>query len=435
MLAKCSRTRDVYCEMLPSEHQSVVESPSSRPSAPSKWICARWALAAVALFVLWQFLTVHYNRGGNWTALFLTGKKMPMPPDLEPETYMFPGRGFDGEMYRYVAHDVLRQRSYSRYLDVPTQRYRRILVPALAYFLVAGYQPWIDGSYIAVVAFFAFLGAYWLARWAVLNGSHPGWALGFLAVPATVVSMDRMTVDIALAAFTIAFAIYLKEGPAWKLFVVLLLACLVRETGLLLVAAVGLFELVHRRFSRAALWSAATVPMLIWYWLTRGLYVERTHFEGAKLYATRLGAPKWFGTKIGLGVFYEIFHPPRYPLSPLLNTLARAGDSVAMIGVLLAAILAVVLFVRSRPKNALVIAGVLFTLLVLLLTAPLYWRDVNGYARVLSPLVILVALPSIAGESGVAVPLWLGVLPGVLVTLRVAVQFTSEAVGVLRGLF
>ena len=47
--------------------------------------------------------------------------------------------------------------------------------------------------------------------------------------------MDRMTVDVALAALTVAFAVYWKTGSWWKLFIVLVLACLVRETGLLLV--------------------------------------------------------------------------------------------------------------------------------------------------------------------------------------------------------
>ena len=112
--------------------------------------------------------------------LFLTGQDFTMPPDLAPGTYRFPGTGFDGEMYRYVAHDPSGQRGYARYMDGPAQRYHRILVPALAYLLVAGRQPWIDASYIAVVALFVFLGAYWLSRWAVLAGVHPAWALAFL---------------------------------------------------------------------------------------------------------------------------------------------------------------------------------------------------------------------------------------------------------------
>ena len=36
---------------------------------------------------------VGFNYGGNWTALFCTGEKVPVPPQLEAEgIYLFPGR-------------------------------------------------------------------------------------------------------------------------------------------------------------------------------------------------------------------------------------------------------------------------------------------------------------------------------------------------------
>jgi hypothetical protein len=392
-------------------------------------IPAGWALAAMLVFLLWQFLTVHYNRGGNWTALFLTGQDFTVPPELKPGTYLFPGKGYDGEMYRYVAHDVLRERGYERYIDGPAQRYRRLLIPALAYLLAGGYQPWIDASYIAVVALFVFLGSYWLSRWAVLSGAHPAWALGFLATPAAVISMDRMTVDVALAAFTVGFAVYLQDDSRWKLFVVLLLACLVRETGLLLVGGMWLFDLARRQFARVALWTLAALPMLAWYWFIRGTFTEKTRF----------GAPTWFANKWGLGLIQRMFEPPRYPLPPFMETVARGADSLALLGILLAAILAIVFFFRSHPKDPLVISGVLYTLLVFALTNRRYWNDVNGYGRAITPLLILVALPSIAPLSigkgtGSALPRWLGLVPTILVTGRLGIEFTSAIGGVIRGL-
>jgi hypothetical protein len=67
-------------------------------------------------------------------------------------------------MYRYVAHDPFLRRGLDRYLDAPLFRYRRILVPMLAFTLTAGRQNWIDMSYIAVIAVSVFCGAYWLSR-------------------------------------------------------------------------------------------------------------------------------------------------------------------------------------------------------------------------------------------------------------------------------
>jgi len=380
-----------------------------------------WAVLALVLLLLWQFLTVHYNRGGNWNALFLTGDSYAIPPDLASTTYKFRGHGFDGEMYRYVAHDLFMQRGYVKYVDGPAQRYHRILVPALAFLLVAGHAAWIDGSYIAVIAIFVLLGAYWFSRWAVSVGRHPAWALAFLLVPATLISMDRMTVDVALAAFTIACAFYWRSGAWTRLFIVLVLACLVRETGVLLVGGCCLAELLSRRLTRAVIWGAAALPALAWYLFIRRVFPEKTHF----------GVPTWFVSRLETGLFHDLVHPGHYPLSPLLDTVARLGDVLSLTAILLASLLAI-LFLRARPRNALAVAAVLFVILVFVLTNVRYWNDVNGYARVLSPLLLLVAMGSLAGDSGL--PWWTGLVPAIVVDLRLSMEFASAAGGIVRGL-
>jgi hypothetical protein len=391
--------------------------------AQRPFVSAAWALAALSLFLLWQILTVHYNYSGNWTSLFLTGRDYTVPPELASGTYLFPGHGYDGEMDRYVAHDLFMQRGYARFMDGPAQRYHRILVPALAYLLVAGHQPWIDASYIAVVALFVFLGAYWLSRWAVLGDVHPAWALAFLLVPATLIAMDRMVVDGALAALTVAFALYWTSGKWSRLFIVLVWACLVRESGLLLVAGACLFELLNRRPARAALWACASLPMLAWYLFIRYRFIERTHY----------GVPVWFARRFGPGLFHHLLHPPRYPLSQFAEIVARSADVLALGAILLASLLALLLL-RAQPLSPMAIAAVLFVVLVFTLTNAVYWKDVNGYARVLSPLLILVALPSIARKTRTGFPWWLGLVPPIVVDLRLGLQFTSAIGGVVRGL-
>ncbi len=387
-------------------------------------VSAAWALAALALLLLWQFLTVHYNRAGNWTALFLTGERYTVPPQLATGTYRFPGAGYDGEMYRAVAHDLFMRRGYARYVDVPAERYRRLLVPALAYLLVAGREDWIDASYIAVIALFVFFGAYWLSRWAVFHAAHPAWALAFLLVPATLISMDRMTVDVSLAAFTVAFAVYWRTASWSKLYIVFLLACLARETGLLLVAGMCLYELLQRRLGRVLLWASATLPMFAWFFFLRPMSRQQTHF----------GAPRWFASKLGLGVVGRMLQPPRYPLPPFLETIARFADILALAAILLASALAILLVVRAQATSPLAISGLLFTALVCALTNERYWSDVNGYVRVLSPLLILIALPAITRKTTGVFPLWLALVPSILIDLRLGLQFSSQIRGVLEGM-
>ncbi len=78
-----------------------------------------------------------------------------------------------------------------------------------------------------------------------------------------------MTIDVALAAFTIAFAFYWRTGAWTKLFVVLVLACLVRETGVFLVGGCCLVELINRRLVRAVIWASTALPAFVWYLFLR----------------------------------------------------------------------------------------------------------------------------------------------------------------------
>ncbi|MGH9662537.1 MAG: hypothetical protein ACRD96_28570, partial [Bryobacteraceae bacterium] len=205
-----------------------------------------FALLAAAICLAWQTATVEANYGGDWTALYCTGELLPTPPALAAENiYRFSGSlGYDGQFYHYIAHDPFFQRGLDRYVDAPRLRYRRILVPALAW--LAGAGRFVDPAYFGVVLLFVFAGARWLARCAMEQGRSPAWGLAFLVAPATAVSVDRMTVDVALAALCCAFAL----NPRSRL--VLALAALTRETGFLLAAASAAASLAQRRFRDAA---------------------------------------------------------------------------------------------------------------------------------------------------------------------------------------
>src|SRR5574340_617734 len=90
-------------------------------------------ILAVCLVAGWQAATVHSNYRGNWTALFCTGSRFPLPPELaEEHVYVFPdSTGFDGQFYHLIAHDPALRRGFDRYIDAPEYRSRRTLVPLL----------------------------------------------------------------------------------------------------------------------------------------------------------------------------------------------------------------------------------------------------------------------------------------------------------------
>ena len=369
----------------------------------------------------WQAATVHFNYGGNWTALFCTGDAEPIPPELAAGTYIFKSStGYDGEFYRYIAHDPWFQKGWSKYVDAPRLRRGRILVPGLAWLLAAGQARYVDVAYVVIVLLCVFLGVYWLSRYAMAHARSPAWGLGFLSIPGTLVSIDRMTVDIALIALCVGFVWYVKRESAVGLYAVLALAGLARETGLLLTAACCFQALWMRRWRQALLWATAALPALAWY-----AFVA-TQLAHAPTHVGRL-VPRWLFQYPLVGIVMKLFQPESYPFSPALVRTIQAVDAIALCGLLLALGLAV-WSLRKRPLHEEQWAALAFVALALVVSAPGFWRNVYGYARPFSPLVFLVGLPALRGGSP-----WL-LAPIFMLDLRIAIQWIPQIQGILRAI-
>jgi len=227
------------------------------------WI---WAAVAVAVVASWQWATVHANYQGNWTALFCTGALQRHPPLVASEhVYLFPGStGYDGQFYHYIAHDPLMRSDLKSYMDDPNLRYRRILVPMAAHVLATGLSVRIDQAYEIVFLLSVALGVYWSSKFAEEGGLAPSWGILFLAMPAVVISMDRMVLDASLAALTAGFLVH-SRWPSLKLFGLLAAAPLVRETGLLLAIGYIIALTWKRKLRSAALFGLTLIPAAIWF--------------------------------------------------------------------------------------------------------------------------------------------------------------------------
>jgi hypothetical protein len=297
-------------------------------------------------------------------------------------------------------------------MDDPALRYRRILVPAIAWTVALGRDSAIHAAYFAVMLGFVFLGVYWLARAMERNNRHPAWGLLFALTPAALVSMDRMTVDVALAALAAGFVVYSEAGARWKLAAILASAALTRETGFLLTAGYGVFLLSRRRFADL-LWAAVSaVPAIVWY-----AYVNRH---------TPPETPPVVTTLIPLGGWIErVAHPEPYPLPHWQALAAVELDYVALMGVALmlghAAWLA-----WERRWNARAAAIYAFALAVAFIGSRSVWEDVFGYGRVVTPLIVL-----LSGED--ARPR-LAFLPAALMDARIGLNFLRQILAVGRGL-
>lgn len=373
-------------------------------------------LLAITLFLGWQALVVRYTFAGNWTAWFCTGGNLAQPPLVAAEhLYVFKySYGYDGQFYHYIAHDPLFRRGLDRYIDAVRLRYRRILTPGLAYLLAAGQDRAIDGTLFAVNLLALFAGVYWSSRYFTHWGYNTRWGLLFLLVPTVLVSLDRFVVDLAFAALTMGFALYVTEERPWGAFVVLVLAPLARETGVVLVAAYCGSLLLNRRFSRMLVFASSLLPALAWY-----LFVSaHTEPDGTK---------NWFTWVPLVPMLEQMTHLTAYSFIPLIKLAAQATDVCAFLGVLLA-----FFFAFYQPADKLPAPTVLATCIMAaagIMLGPPVWVDVFAFGRVLSPLLMLIALQAFPSRA------WARVLPLALVDARISLQLGYKLFQVARALF
>lgn len=377
-----------------------------------------WALIGVALAGLWQTLTVHGNFEGNWTALYCTSDQHPVPPELARGTYIFLNSGgYDGQWYRYVAHDPLLRSDLHTYIDAPPLRYRRILVPALASLLAAGQKSAIDATYIAVILAFVCAGCYWCGMWALRHGRYPAWGLLFLAVPGTLISLDRLTVDVALAALAAGAVVYWDAGKLLPCYLCLAAACLARETGVLLVGGWMAALALQKRWRALVAFTTAMLPAVAWF-----LYVRSSLPQAPR----EQSIPSWL-FHWDSGIVGRLIDPVRYGFTEPLETAVRAMDSIALAGMIVALALTAVVLARQWHAAPALAAGMHLALFAIV-NLKGFWDNVYGYARPFSAVIVLTAL-----SLPVSGRLWLAmVVAASAMDLRVLVQLGPQALGIWR---
>ncbi len=361
----------------------------------------RVVAAAAAFTGLWWLATVYGLHGGDWTALFCTGAERPPPQQLNAiPVRTFPGAGFDGQYYRYLAHDPFLTRGMSSVMEHSSLRSRRILVPLLAWAVALGRPAAIDAAFIAVTFAFVMAGVWWSAQLAALAGFAPGWGLLFLALPSTLLGLMRMTSpDIALCALTAAFAWHALSGGRRSLWVVLALAPLARETGVILLLGWCGWLLLRRQWRSALVFGAAAAPWLLWSaWVaqqTSGAYLPPQ--PGVLLTVRELAAA-----------------PLEHARSAPLALMARALDWIALAAAWAAALLGLAQARRLR-EDPCAPACLGFALLGLLLLNRSEWWRAYDHGRVLSPLLLLLASGAARDRRALSALPLAGALPRMLV--------------------
>lgn len=383
------------------------------------------AVVATTLALAGQWALVRFAYASNWTALFHSGERYGTPGDLAHENvHLFAGSyGYDGQIYHVIAHDPLMSNGLSPTVDAPRLRYRRVLVPLLAWTLAGGHSAGVDIAYRAVVLASVFLGAFCCARIAAGRGRAPAWGALFLLLPATVVSLERMTVDVGLAALAAAWALAATRKSRLQ-WLPLALAPLVRETGILLVVAAVIVALLNRRIAAAAGAAATAIPALAWF-----AFVQ-----------VRTPPADYPNSLVPLsGIVRALVHPAPYAAGAagatglhgawraMAPTAMQMMDGLALVGIVLAFGLAA-RWLRAEPRSATAWAAALFALLGVFVQRPDNWAHVYDFGRVYSPLLLLLAF-----DQGVPRRQWGFLLPWWLILPRILFQLTGPAMAMLRG--
>jgi hypothetical protein len=322
--------------------------------------------------------------------------------------------GYDGQFYHLIAHDPLNSRGFISYVDNPRLRWRRIGVPGLAALLAGGSDRLVDYIYIAIELAFVFLGTFWLTRFVENRNLHPALGLTILLIPAVAVSLDRLTIDLPLAAICIGLALSADtRKPSWQVYAMLCAAPLIRETGILLVLGWFLVRIAQRNVRGAILSAASVIPAAAWW-----LYVARN---------TPADGTPWLSTYPFSGIVNRTLQGTGDPTSTLWLRTANVFEGVALAGMWLALILAFYLAWKKRWKF-IEITAILFAAFAAAMGKFDLWSSVYATGRTLSPLLILLALMAFEKRRILfAVPL-------LLVVPRIALQYEAQLKAMFRGL-
>jgi hypothetical protein len=376
------------------------------------------AAAGLLVIVLCSAATVHVNYRDQWTGLFCIGQRLPLPPPLRANSYVIPhSNGFDGQFYRDIAHDPFNQRGFGKYIDDAHYRYRRILLPLLANLLAFGQDRWIDGAYICLEWLSAFLGIYWIGRYAALEGRSPWWGIAYLALPPTLISLDRMLTDLPFTTLCVGFFYFAYRKEFRGMLATAMLACLARESGVLLVAGYAAYLLWKRDLLRAMVVSGAVIPFAAW-----------------SVIESRLTAGKSFPFPCcsypGSSIIDALRTPYPYQLPVSIARSIQAFDALSLLGIVACAVL---LCYAGRKGTACTYAaawscaGFVF-LGVVASCMPGAFNHVYDYGRQYSPILVVLLFAAIEERRALLLT------PIAFMTLRVAVQVLPQASAILRSI-
>ncbi len=221
------------------------------------------ALIVISVVVYLYF----FKFAGNITGFFRIGSVLPLSPFLNPDqTFIFKDElGYDGQQFLSLALDpFLSDLDTLESLDHPAYRYRRILYPLLSYFFGFGNPQLIPYVMVAINAI-AIILIVWLASlYFKTQDFNINQALFTLCIPGIWIVLSLSTSDLLTGLFFVAtFYFYTQNKPIYTGLMVSL-ACLTRETMLLLCVALAFTVIFKKQYDYLKFLVLAIIPPIAW---------------------------------------------------------------------------------------------------------------------------------------------------------------------------
>ena len=390
------------------------------PARSSRARALAVALLATLAVLAAQAALVHLAYGGNWTALFYSGERYGVPPELAAEgVHLFPGTGYDGQIYHAIAHDPLLRRGVgvSSGVDAPRLRYRRVLVPLLAWLGAAGNgarrrsRVSRRGARIRLPR--------GVLECALGGEGRPLAGLGRAVRPVAGVGGLAGADDRGRRARRAGRGLGARGRARFA-------ARVGRPRRRAAGPGDGAAPRRRGRDRRPRRSGGSSGPR----WRRRA---RSPPARGSRTCTRGRPPPTIPNSFVPLGgIVNALLNPAAYGGGPGLRAIRpavlQALDVLALVGIVLAFVIAAG-WLKSAPRSPLAWAAALFALIGVFTQRPDNWAHVYDYGRVYSPLLLLLALEGLARRDARWAAPWLLMEP------RLLWQLSGPAAAALRGLF
>lgn len=206
-------------------------------------------------------------RAGDPLALVTLGERFA-PPELA--AHVTSEEGYDGQFVYYLARYGL---DSAPFLDAPSYRAQRILLPALGWVLALGQADWLPWTLLAINIAALCIGT--LALEALLRRlRQPSWLVYGLALSLGMLGAVRLTATEPLAYALVIVAIWqIERGHMWRGAMLIGVSALAKEMTLIFALVYGLWWLSQRHW-RLVIGGGLLMglPFILWQIVLLGRY-------------------------------------------------------------------------------------------------------------------------------------------------------------------